>query len=930
MVKSNQKGIAHILFLLLAAGGVLVYLLASQSLPFQKGLFSTLYPKKSSFASEPIPSPTPPSWCTACAADIDKDGTVTTTDIQRAAGGCWQKTASQTDVNGNSCSLTDLNKDGITDMTDVNCINSQWNNTCTLIPTPVPVPFTPPIRYWKMDDNVTGAGQTIKDSSGNNNYGTLYQINGISPSCNVPGVTGTACSFKGVDSFVGVTGGGGLNALNTGTISMWVKWNGTQKVDTCGNQYGSIIGRQYNARFSNNIISLSGSDPNTAKIVWNPYFACSRSIVGNTSVVNNIWHHVAITFRSGEHKLYVDGKLDGSSTTTGQMSNYANVLLTLGAWTGDGKGFSTSTMDEVKVYNYVLTADQVLQDMNQIVPPPPPTPTPAPNLSAVGYWKFDEGSGATAKNSGSTGSILDGTLVNNPTWSQGIIGGALYFNKIFGSNNYININDTGTFPLDLSGNSTISFWINPYYLPKNDYERMEILSKTDSSSAANYIVEFYTGGSFRFVYTANSNWRTFTFKQNTIPANQWTHVAFVFNWTDKKLTEYINGQVVEGQPIVYNLEPNNLAVKIAAAWYNNAPFQVYVGSLDEMRVYNYAQTQDQILNDVNQAAPPNCTPAPCPQPPPGCSYSGGTACSCGILVCTPPTPTPIPTPAPCILSSATWSTNSTFQGSSVGLNVQGNQTCAGVKVDFSVIRNGVLGGPANIQPASINLNVYGQGSGNWVAEYNPLIPLTNPQYYFTATSTTRGNTTVSSLDASSGLGILTVLPMVPPPSPPPPTPQPLSKRVFVTSTTYNGNLGGLAGADAKCQERANAANLGGNWKAWLSDDATSAATRLNHVNGSYKRLDGAIVANNWNDLTDGNLNGAINITELGVVKNISVWTNTAANGTGMGTINCSNWTSSTSTQGLAGVSYDSSSRWTYDSIAYWSCSSLLSLYCFEQ
>jgi len=35
------------------------------------------------------------------------------------------------------------------------------------------------------------------------------------------------------------------------------------------------------------------------------------------------------------------------------------------------------------------------------------------------------------------------------------------------------------------------------------------------------------------------------------------------------------------------------------------------------------------------------------------------------------------------------------------------------------------------------------------------------------------------------------------------------KRIFVTSTTYDGNLGGLAGADAKCAARGAAAGLSG-------------------------------------------------------------------------------------------------------------------------
>ena len=46
------------------------------------------------------------------------------------------------------------------------------------------------------------------------------------------------------------------------------------------------------------------------------------------------------------------------------------------------------------------------------------------------------------------------------------------------------------------------------------------------------------------------------------------------------------------------------------------------------------------------------------------------------------------------------------------------------------------------------------------------------------------------------------------------------KRVFVTSTSYNGNLGGASGADSKCQTAANNGNLGGTWKAFVLTGAT--------------------------------------------------------------------------------------------------------------
>ena len=82
------------------------------------------------------------------------------------------------------------------------------------------------------------------------------------------------------------------------------------------------------------------------------------------------------------------------------------------------------------------------------------------------------------------------------------------------------------------------------------------------------------------------------------------------------------------------------------------------------------------------------------------------------------------------------------------------------------------------------------------------------------------------------------------------------KIVFVTSETYTGALGGLDGADALCQERANDAGWPGTFKAWLSDRDTSVSQRFDRVfyGTPFVRTDGVRVANDWADLTDGTLN----------------------------------------------------------------------------
>ena len=155
------------------------------------------------------------------------------------------------------------------------------------------------------------------------------------------------------------------------------------------------------------------------------------------------------------------------------------------------------------------------------------------------------------------------------------------------------------------------------------------------------------------------------------------------------------------------------------------------------------------------------------------------------------------------------------------------------------------------------------------------------------------------------------------------------RRAFVTSETYNGNLGGVAGADAKCQGLAQGAGLGGTWRAWLSDDSATPASRFMQTATEIHRLDGNPIANDWADLTDGTLLNALTITEkLGSVGASIVWTNTVGDGTMPGTEYCANWSSASGLeQGLSGSSGATDETWTNASLG--PCNSKRRLYCFE-
>ncbi|MCD6478183.1 MAG: DUF1554 domain-containing protein, partial [Candidatus Aenigmarchaeota archaeon] len=156
--------------------------------------------------------------------------------------------------------------------------------------------------------------------------------------------------------------------------------------------------------------------------------------------------------------------------------------------------------------------------------------------------------------------------------------------------------------------------------------------------------------------------------------------------------------------------------------------------------------------------------------------------------------------------------------------------------------------------------------------------------------------------------------------------------VFVTSKRYNGNLGGLAGADAKCQELANNAGLGGKWVSWLSDFNTNAKDRIPKTNSGYYLVDGTKVADDFSDLIDGSLDHPIDVDENGKIVGGYVWTGTNSDGTAnkmtKEIANCGNWTVPILPfNGRGGIITKSNYEWT--DATYGACFNLWRLYCFK-
>jgi len=152
-------------------------------------------------------------------------------------------------------------------------------------------------------------------------------------------------------------------------------------------------------------------------------------------------------------------------------------------------------------------------------------------------------------------------------------------------------------------------------------------------------------------------------------------------------------------------------------------------------------------------------------------------------------------------------------------------------------------------------------------------------------------------------------------------------RAFVTSIGFTGSLGGLTGADALCNERAARGSRTGSYRAFLSQGATAAGSRV--LDTAYYRFDDRRIARNRMQLISTSttaLDNPLSITESGTELSAAVWTGTIANGMPAVDLTCSVW-NTVDASAVIGDSSATNTTWLSDGTQQ--CGTPASLYCFQ-
>lgn len=168
-----------------------------------------------------------------------------------------------------------------------------------------------------------------------------------------------------------------------------------------------------------------------------------------------------------------------------------------------------------------------------------------------------------------------------------------------------------------------------------------------------------------------------------------------------------------------------------------------------------------------------------------------------------------------------------------------------------------------------------------------------------------------------------------PPSEDPP------RILFITSSIYNGNLGGVSGADFRCSSTAGAGGLSGTFQAIISTSAMHARGRM--PNAKYVTTTGETVAHSISDLFDGTIETQIRNEQGNYAPSSgtygSVWTGTKWDGYYVNGTNtsCKDWTSSSNPDwGEVGFVPSLDSFWVWVNTSGWApCDVQRALYCFQ-
>jgi hypothetical protein len=217
----------------------------------------------------------------------------------------------------------------------------------------IPVSDPSLLCWWKFDEE---AGSAAVDYSGHGHHGSLEGDTKW-----VYGKVGGALEFDGTgDRVVDYNAASYLNGLDAITVCMWIK------SDLVGTDKGFLNGEEPDG--GDNLLEMrydaAGATAGGTNVIKMAVVAPGdeQQLESSNNLQTTEWQHVTMTWsRNAQLELYVNGNLDTPSDNgpARDVSTEGITMLIVGQGGKDAGGGWDGLIDDVRIYNRVLTAEEI-------------------------------------------------------------------------------------------------------------------------------------------------------------------------------------------------------------------------------------------------------------------------------------------------------------------------------------------------------------------------------------------------------------------------------------------------------------------------------------------------------------------------------------------------------------------------------------------
>ncbi|MBT7105751.1 hypothetical protein HN933_02775 [Candidatus Woesearchaeota archaeon] len=193
-------------------------------------------------------------------------------------------------------------------------------------------------------DNVSALGENDSYVVDVSDYGNDGVVNGSVFNLS-GGKYGGAFDFDGVDDSVEIESSSSLNISGNITLSVWVN------INNLSNDF-SFLSKEDAFAFHTSTVSLDELRF-TIPGLWDSDSTDADLEIGR-------WHHLTVTYDRTNVRFYSNGVLVGVSSKTDAIPSNSNpIVIGEDQWVGAGSSYFNGTIDEVRIWNRSLTADEV-------------------------------------------------------------------------------------------------------------------------------------------------------------------------------------------------------------------------------------------------------------------------------------------------------------------------------------------------------------------------------------------------------------------------------------------------------------------------------------------------------------------------------------------------------------------------------------------